>query len=298
MTHKKIYEEQIKHNTKELPIALHQLSYPEGTDILFYLHWHKEFEFFVVTEGIIEFTMENKTYELKEGDCVFINSNLYHSAKSFNKQKCSFFAVDFSYEFLEPNIHTQFFRKYIRPILNENFLFCEIIHLNDTPCISWQVKVIRHLFEINECGEDNLISFELLLKSRIYTIWELYYRHGIVRKREEEKNFASELRLRPVITYIKKNYSYEITLSDLAQILPMSEGQFCRIFKKVMKVSPFQYIMHYRIMQSLNLLIETDKKISEIANLCGFNNISYYNKVFFKFIGCTPSEYRVSTSLL
>ena len=47
---------------------------------------------------------------------------------------------------------------------------------------------------------------------------------------------------------------------------------------------------------SLTISQETDKKIGEIANLTGFNNISYFNKVFLKTIGCTPKEYRNSVS--
>ncbi|WP_294387926.1 helix-turn-helix domain-containing protein, partial [uncultured Ruminococcus sp.] len=73
--------------------------------------------------------------------------------------------------------------------------------------------------------------------------------------------------LEPVIKYIKENYAYEITLAELAEILPMSEGQFSRVFKQTMKMSPIQYLMRYRILQSCKLLQDTDKKIGEIANL-------------------------------
>ncbi len=74
----------------------------------------------------------------------------------------------------------------------------------------------------------------------------------------------------------------------------MSEGQFCRIFKQTMNRTPMQYIMRYRIMQSCRMLIDTNKKIAEIANETGFNNISYYNKVFLNIVGCTPKQYRKS----
>ena len=110
-----------------------------------------------------------------------------------------------------------------------------------------------------------------------------------------EDSTTSE-RLRPVIEFIKENYSYEISLIELAELLPMSEGQFCRVFKQHMKMSPIQYLMRYRILQSCRLLQDTDKKVGEIANLTGFNNISYFNKVFLKIIGCTPREYRNSVS--
>ena len=42
MGHKKEYEEKQRHGTVELPLGLHKMEYPEGTDAIFYLHWHQE----------------------------------------------------------------------------------------------------------------------------------------------------------------------------------------------------------------------------------------------------------------
>ena len=79
MGSKKEYEEKQRHGTVALPVGLHKMEYPEGTDVIFYLHWHQEFEFLVLTKGQIVFTIEDREYELHEGDSVFINSNLLHS---------------------------------------------------------------------------------------------------------------------------------------------------------------------------------------------------------------------------
>lgn len=291
MAHEKIYEELVRHKTAELPIALHQLEYPEGNDIAFYLHWHKEFELLVVTKGVFDFTIEDRTYLLKPGDCVFVNSNFLHSAKNIDGNSCGFFAFDFSYEFLHEDLHTHFGREYIRPVLDGKLIFPEYLPSTSIP---WQVQAVKLLHEINNCGEKNLASHELMIKSRIYSVWELLYNHAVFRNVEDKKDSEQKIRLKPVTDYIKSNYSDEITLTELSDIIPMSKGQFCRVFKEIMKVSPFQYLMNYRIMQSCSLLIETDKRIGEIANLSGFNNISYYNKVFLKMIGCTPKQYRES----
>lgn len=293
MVHEKVYEEQMHHKTAELPIALHRLEYPEGTDILFYLHWHQEFEFLVVTGGYIEFTIEDRTYTLSPNDCVFINSNFYHSARASAKSKCSFFAVDFSYEFLIENLNTHFAREYIRPVLNGNIIFPEMVRGKAAPPDSWQAQAIAHLQDINCCPEDALAVHELMIKTRIYQVWELFYIHAVCNNKQSTMELMEKNRLKPVLDFIRENYSYEITLSELSELLPMSEGQFCRVFKDVMRLSPFQYLMRYRIMQSCSLLIETDKKIGEIANLSGFNNISYYNRVFYKIIHCTPKQYRL-----
>lgn len=285
-----IYEEKIRHGTAELPIALHKLSYPEGADTPFYLHWHKEFEILVMTGGQMELTIEDHSYHLQKDDIVFINSNLNHSAKTINKAACDFFAIDFSYQFLKENLHTSFGRKYIRPVLSAKLLFPEIIHAHDT---DWGEKILYALTAICSCPEHDLAPYELMIKSRIFLVWDELFSHAVpVKSRMGTADTVHNERLAPILSYIHENYNYEITLSELAGMIPMSEGQFCRVFKQSMKLSPMQYIMRYRILQSCQLLLDTEKKIGEIANLSGFNNSSYYNKVFLQIIGCSPSEYR------
>ena len=323
MSSKKEFEEKQRHGTVELPVGLHKMEYPEGTDVIFYLHWHQEFEFLVLTKGEIIFTIEDREYELGIGDCVFIHSNLLHSARTVDGQACSFFAVVFSYEALEDDIHSPFAKKYIRPVLHGKYLLQEylpadsqaekrmelaegkegIYEIDEFPKkfqkqlqLSWQQEVIFWLSQISQCPEHELESYELLVRSRLLSIWNLMFCHGKQNRKYDLEENASSERLAPVVEYMKGHFADEITLSQLAQMLPMSEGQFCRIFKRHMKMSPMQYLQRYRILQSCRMLQETDKKIGDIANLTGFNNISYFNKVFLKTIGCTPKEYRNSSS--
>ncbi len=290
------FEEKISHGTAELPIALHILNYPMGTDVIFYLHWHKEFEILFITEGNVLFTIEQNEYLLKRGDFVFINSNFYHSAKSADNQQCSFFAIDFSYQFLHEDLHTRFGRKYIRPILNGNLAFSEVIRKEETDINSnsWQSQIMKNLMKISNYSEHGLEPYELAIKSNIFAIWNLYYQNAAIKSELNAADLSNMERLKPVLEFIHENYSYEITLAELSGLIPMSEGQFCRMFKQTMKVTPVQYLMRYRILQSCHLLLNTDKKIGEIANLSGFNNISYYNRVFLETIGCTPKHYRNS----
>ena len=294
MGSKKEFEEKERHGTAELPVALHKLKYPAGTDVIFYIHWHQEFEFLVVTEGEIKFTIEDRIYNMKQGDIVFINSNYLHSAKALGGRQCSFFAVDFSYQFLHEDIHSTFAKKYIRPVLNGKLAYPEYIQ-GDTD-EGWKKKILELLEDIHDCPEHELEPFELIIRSRILEIWDIMKNHSVKVKNDDEMESKYAERLAPVVAYMKENYAYEITLAELADIIPMSEGQFSRVFKHTMKMSPIQYLMRYRILQSCRLLQDTDKKIGEIANLSGFNNISYFNRVFLNTIGCTPKEYRENSS--
>ncbi len=312
---KKQYEEKQKHGTLELPVAVHKMSYPQGTDAIFYLHWHQEFEFLIVTQGTIRFHIEDREYLLHTGEGVFINSNFLHSAWAVDGQPCSFLAVDFRYEFLHEDIQSRFAKRYMRPVMDGRVIFPELISMQkpedygrwqvpapEEPAGSgqagvpgqWQMRLLEMIRELQVCWEHDMEPFELLLKSHVLGAWDLLERHSLrVKSRDED---GSTGRLEPVISYIKQNYAEEISLADLAGILPMSEGQFCRVFKQKMKMSPMQYLMRYRILQSCLLLQDTDDKIGEIANLCGFNNISYFNKVFLQIIGCTPKEYRANSN--
>lgn len=317
MAKKKEYEEKQQHGTAELPAALHRMSYPAGTDVIFYLHWHQEFEILMVTEGEMMFVIEDREYRLGQGEGVFINSNLLHSARAIQGKPCSFFAVDFHYQLLHEDIHSRFARKYLKPVLDGKTVFPEFLSaVRPTEGIrsefldpenkkrhsglaeageegDWQERLFQLLQELCDCPEQNIEPYELLLRSRIMGIWDILERQSIRihRRRDEDSG-----RLEPVVAYMKENYAYELTLAELARLIPMSEGQFCRVFKQTMKMSPMQYLMRHRILQSCRLLQDTDKKIGEIANLSGFNNISYFNKVFLQTIGCTPKEYRSNSN--
>ena len=276
MSRKKEYEEKEKHGTAQFPVGLHKLEYPADTDVMFYVHWHQEFEFLVLTEGKVLFTIEDRKYVMNPGDIVFINSNYLHMAKNICGGVCSFYAIDFSYHVLNEDIHSIFSKKFIRPILNDKYVFPEFMPVSEDEDKCWQKDIRNYLHEIGECPEHELEPFELMIRSRILAIWDILDKNCVRSQKDNDIESRYSERLEPVISYIKENYAYEITLGELAAILPMSEGQFSRVFKQTMKLSPIQYLMRYRILQSCKLLQDTEKKIGEIANLSGFNNISYF----------------------
>ncbi|MNO04942.1 Regulatory protein SoxS [compost metagenome] len=72
----------------------------------------------------------------------------------------------------------------------------------------------------------------------------------------------------------------------------MSEGQFCRFFKSMTRQTPMDYVNSYRIRQAAEMLRVEDRKISDIALEVGFDNISYFIRVFRKMMKCSPSAFR------
>ena len=231
MSRKKEYEEKEKHGTAQFPVGLHKLEYPADTDVMFYVHWHQEFEFLVLTEGKVLFTIEDRKYVMNPGDIVFINSNYLHMAKNICGGVCSFYAIDFSYHVLNEDIHSIFSKKFIRPILNDKYVFPEFMPVSEDEGKCWQKDIRNYLHEIGECPEHELEPFELMIRSRILAIWDILDKNCVRAQKDNDIESRYSERLEPVISYIKENYAYEITLGELAAILPSNKIYILTLFE-------------------------------------------------------------------
>ena len=82
------------------------------------------------------------------------------------------------------------------------------------------------------------------------------------------------------------------TIEELASVCHFSQTHFMNFFKRYAGMTCIEYINHYRITRAAADLVETERQGMDIALENGFRNISYFNKVFKKIIGISPSKYR------
>jgi AraC-like DNA-binding protein len=106
-----------------------------------------------------------------------------------------------------------------------------------------------------------------------------------------ERNTESR-RVRKVKEYINQNYQKDIRLSFLADMVGMTPASFSRFFKLRTGKNLSDYIIDIRLGFSSRMLVDTTKSISEICFECGFNNLSYFNRIFKKKKGMTPKVFR------
>lgn len=95
-------------------------------------------------------------------------------------------------------------------------------------------------------------------------------------------------------SYIETNYSYAITVEDIAAYVGISRSHLFRSFQTYMRKSPKEYLTGYRIKQACHLLKDTDLSVSAIAYSVGFENNLYFSKAFKKQKGISPTDYRMS----
>lgn len=103
---------------------------------------------------------------------------------------------------------------------------------------------------------------------------------------------SSDESLGRVTDYLSRHYSEVIRLSEVAEMVNMSESSFCRFFKQHTSKSFIDFLTDIRLGAASRALIDSSLSIAEIGYDCGFNNLSNFNRIFKKKKGVTPSEFR------
>lgn len=99
-------------------------------------------------------------------------------------------------------------------------------------------------------------------------------------------------RVEKVMEYMNQHFEQPITLAEVANIAAMTEVSFSRFFKTRTGQTFVDTLNEIRIGHAARLLIETTHNINEIADKCGFNNMSNFNRTFKKRKKCTPKNFR------
>lgn len=112
---------------------------------------------------------------------------------------------------------------------------------------------------------------------------------------EDLTNKLPPRKLQQVINYINNQLERDVTLSELADVVQMSQYRFARAFKKSTGIPPHQYLLSQRIEKAKKLLGETHLSIADISYQLGFASQSHFTATFRRFTTVTPSVYRKNT---
>jgi AraC-like DNA-binding protein len=107
---------------------------------------------------------------------------------------------------------------------------------------------------------------------------------------------SNSRRIEKVFAFMRDNYDKEITLAGISKLAGMSEVSFSRFIKKRTGKTFIESLNEIRLGHASRYLINTSNTISEIAYKCGFNNLSYFNRLFKTKNSCTPKEFRENYS--
>lgn len=103
-------------------------------------------------------------------------------------------------------------------------------------------------------------------------------------------------RIEKAFEFMEAHYERNISLADVAKVVNMPEVSFSRFIKKRTGKTFIDSLNEIRLGHASRLLIDTSQTVAEISFRCGFNNLSYFNRIFRRKNGCTPTEFRQNYS--
>ena len=261
-------------------------------------HWHEEIEINLIKSGSAEFTIGEEQVIVNEGQAIFLNCNVFHSIRSADGNHCVLISLLFNPNILFKDHNTSLAKGYLSPILSST----EHRHLIFDRKDMWGRGALSYLNDIFDANFSQNFGYELTSKAYISQLWvhllKKYKTGPVIYTPETKKQVTlspDEARIKDAISYIHQHYTEAITLDDISNSIHVSKSECCRCFKRAVHVTPFEYLMRYRILQAANRILQNDREtgsVSELAGSVGFNNTSYFNKLFKKYFNCTPTEFR------
>ncbi|WP_427108058.1 AraC family transcriptional regulator [Lysinibacillus xylanilyticus] len=286
LTHIKIakdLQELTLHGTKEFPVALYETVLRLDSMDFLPLHWHKEIQFVYVKSGRVEYRVGADVFILEEGEGLFVNASSLHEAKPFQIERATIFCINVNPVILGGHKDSIFATKYVLPYITSNRL--PYVKLSDQ--LAQKIEFLAKLLQ------EQAVFYELKVWRGLLVIWETILSQSMLTEEIlDPAIIVQHDRAKEMLDYLHAHYQEKISLENLAAHVFLSRAECSRFFKKIVGMTPFTYLLHYRLRKSMELLRDSEQSITTIATTTGFSTVSYYIEKFKKYTGYSPHVYR------
>jgi AraC-like DNA-binding protein len=251
-------------------------------------HYHEEIELLLCDGGWGKKYVGNHLSEYREGDVILLGSNLPHwfVADDYfyreNSPKPASVVVQFTLDSFGKSFFKLEEMNRIRMLLQRSPHGLEFFGES-------KVRFANQILQLLQIsGMKRMIAMLELLeemsKSQEVRKLTLNPVQGL--------SAVDSLRMQTILVFLLENYSREIRLEEVSNLVEMSQAGFCRYLKSRTQKTLIELVNEFRINQACKLLRESERKIVEISFEVGFSNLSNFNRQFKNHIGMTPISYR------
>jgi len=284
LTNYELYHETKSHTSLEFPYNTYLCSIPLDFSSV-KLHWHDEVEIIVIKKGEGIVSVDLTEYHVQTGDIIFVMSGQLHSISQFQKNTMEYENILFKPHLLKTVGNDLCWEQFLSPLFSATVPATVAVRRNSPlyNSISKHIQIIDML-----CGSKTP-GYQLAVKGHLFLIFYALASKEISPKRPNRKRLD---KIKAVISYVEEHYAHSITIEEMAAFCFFSKSYFMKFFKEYMGMSFVTYLNEYRLEVAATMLHATDDNILDIANACGFDNLSYFTRSFKKKYGITPGKYR------
>jgi AraC-like DNA-binding protein len=261
-------------------------------------HGHDFVELVYVVRGKGTHRFQGIEYDIQSGDVFIINPGETHSysveaGDSMEIINCLFmpsFIPDTLLRELEITASMDYF--YVHPFLSSDVRFNHRLNLhgqdaaNVLTLLESMIREIEHV----RMGYTTIIRLQmielLVLLSRYYMLMN---KQQVFRSPGKQEQMMTARRL---YGYMERNYDKKITLHSLAELFNVSTRHLNRLIRQEFGRSVIDVLHDIRIGRAKHLLLESDEKVIVIATMVGYDDPSFFSRLFQRHVGCSPGQYR------
>ena len=250
-------------------------------------HYHTTNQLLYVINGEGRIFFQKSAYIVKKNDLIIINKNERHVLLYGDKSEPTVCVINYSdaiFHYLTAGVSLLEFLQKLHE--NKKIISADEYYLRDVPLLLKEM-----LFEIK--GE--FIDFQQFLAIKLLEILLLLKRNFLSAESHDKEIrhlASSEKKVLDTLHYLDLNYYKRLTLDEMVYMACVSKRQYMRIFKKISGKTFVEYLNGVRINHAKQLL--GNKDLIKIATVCfetGFEDISYFYRIFKAFTGTTPKRY-------
>lgn len=261
-------------------------------------HIHDVFEILLNLSDDIQCIIQDQTYILRPNTLLLFNNMDLHLLRMLPQAKLNDrYVLYFKPELIEPfssastNLLECFF---FRPFADANILFLNPEEAQDIQVLLSQLNYQQNHFGEEQSQPQDLFGQDLMIK---FLFGQLLIK--INRIYREQHHLCNDMdtgtygRIYEIIQYIHKNYMEKLSLDFLAQKFYINKFYLCELFRKVMGMTPTQYLISCRIAKSKELLLNK-YSVDDVCALVGYNSLAHFSHSFKQHTGKSPKQYQTS----
>ena len=241
-------------------------------------HHHTHYEIYMLLSGERNVTIGDATYHVKPGTACLFEGTISH--RSVGDTDYSGICIHFSKSYLE---------RYFLPEIVASLLACF-----KAPTIIVPEAYQKKLLAWNETKSWKSVSSYLLLAQILTDLSQFRYEYQKGPDVFVSKNISKNKASGPsrILNYIDANYTIIQSVNHIAESCSVSEAYIHRIVKQATALTVKEYINRLRLRHAIHEMDCTSNSLALISRSCGFQSVSYFYRVFKKYYGMTPTEYR------
>lgn len=250
-------------------------------------HQHQHIEIMYVLSSSCLIELEDRTIPLQKGQFIILDAGKSHRLIVEEQLTCRMLNIEFTFNQNDSNLLPFGLMVASDQIFEEMLLTpFDYLVLNDNEDILLALKQLIRIYD-NE-GWGNSLYKQSLYFQLLRNLSRLWKEH------QTSLPSSTQGHIKLALEYIHHYYDQDIKASTIAKEININENYLQRIFKKQMKVTIVEYLLVIRMKKAKMLLETSDLPIIEISDYIGINSRQYFSKLFKKYYGLSPKEYRLN----